>query len=125
MIRDRFGRWTLPKGRLDPGETAREAAIRETREETGLRIEIEETLGRTHYTLCRDGESLCKTVWYYLARTSEDELQPNIGEISDARWVTYETFLDHCDYGNNRKIYRRALEILAGGEHIDVTADKG
>ncbi|MFO8060021.1 MAG: NUDIX domain-containing protein [Bacillota bacterium] len=115
VIRDRFGRWTLPKGRVEPGETDHQAALREVEEETGVCARILEPLGEVQYSFWSRGLLRRKTVAYYLARAGEDqaELRAAEGEIAGARWVCAAAFLDHCDYENNREIYRRGLKRAA------------
>ena len=60
--RPRYDDWSLPKGKLEPGESWQTAAAREVEEETGLRCELGEEVGRTHY-LDRHGRE--KEVRYY------------------------------------------------------------
>src|SRR6266511_1697969 len=60
--------WTLPKGALAPGETSAEAALREVREETGYRCELERDLGPVTYWFRRDGRQIKKTVRWFLMR---------------------------------------------------------
>ena len=48
--RPKYDDWSLPKGKLDPGESWEEAAMREVEEETGLRCRLEEELEPAHYT---------------------------------------------------------------------------
>jgi diadenosine hexaphosphate hydrolase (ATP-forming) len=64
LRRTMLGEWVFPKGWLEPGETAEEAAIREVREETGLRAEIVKAAGRAAYEM--NGET--RDVAYYLMR---------------------------------------------------------
>jgi len=52
--------WTLPKGALAPGETSAEAALREVREETGYRCELERELAPVTYWFRRDGRQIKK-----------------------------------------------------------------
>jgi 8-oxo-dGTP diphosphatase len=80
--RPHYGDWTLPKGKLDPGESWEEAALREVEEETGLTCELGEELGRTFY---RDGQGREKEVRYYrMASDGEPSAQ---NEVDEVRWV--------------------------------------
>ena len=113
VIEDRFGRWTLPKGGIEPGETAPEAAAREVEEETGIPVDVLEGLGEVRYRFWSRGLLRCKRVTYFLARARGRDLQPAAGEVAGARWVDPSDFLDHCDYEENRIIYRRGLERVS------------
>lgn len=113
VIEDRFGRWTLPKGGIEPGETAPEAAAREVEEETGISVDVLEGLGEVRYRFWSRGLLRCKRVTYFLARARSRDLQPAEGEVAGARWVDRSAFLDHCDYEENRIIYRRGLRRVS------------
>src|SRR6478752_9879511 len=60
--RPRYDDWTLPKGKLEPGETEAEGALREVEEETGLRCELGPEIATTSYT---DSRGRPKTVRYW------------------------------------------------------------
>lgn len=79
--RPRYDDWSFPKGKLEPGETWEEAALREVEEETGLRCRLGREVGRTHYSV---GE-VPKEVRYF-ELTAEGEARPQ-NEVDEVRWV--------------------------------------
>ena len=116
VILDRFGRWALPKGHVDPGESPREAAIREVREETGVRAEAGAHLGTTQYRFWKRGHLRRKRVDYFLADHRGGELRAAPGEVARARWVDPGTFAERMDYPGNALIYRAALDRIGAQE---------
>jgi 8-oxo-dGTP diphosphatase len=78
----RYDDWTLPKGRLERDESARVAAVREVREETGARVALGRFLGRTRYRVGHDR----KQVDYFAARYLDGEFTPS-DEVADVRWL--------------------------------------
>ena len=83
--RPRHGDWSLPKGKLDDGEDWAEAALREVREECGLRCALEDELPTTHYVV----GGTPKTVRWWRMRVLED-LGPEArdDEVDELRWLT-------------------------------------
>ena len=69
--RARYDDWSWPKGKLDKGETIAEAAVREIREETGLRVYLGVPLAEIHYSLPNGSD---KEVHYWAARVSDKAL---------------------------------------------------
>jgi 8-oxo-dGTP diphosphatase len=82
--RPRYDDWSLPKGKLDPGETWEEAALREVREETGLECELGAELSSASY---HDRKGRSKLVRYWLMEPVGGEFAPN-DEVDELRWLT-------------------------------------
>lgn len=112
-------RLALPKGLVDPGEKALEAALREVYEETGVTAEPITKLGDTKYIYTRtwgDGERVFKIVSFYLMRYSSgriDDITPAMRiEVARARWVPLEDAPALLAYQTEKQMARRALEYV-------------
>ena len=81
--RPRYDDWTLPKGKLDPGESFETAALREVWEETGLRCRLGDELPPIGY---RDNKGRAKAVRYWLMEPAGGEFEPN-DEVDELRWL--------------------------------------
>lgn len=81
--RPRYEDWSLPKGKLDPGETLEEAALREVEEETGWRCRLGEHIGKNEY---RDRHGRSKRVDWWLMDPIDGVFEPN-DEVDEIRWV--------------------------------------
>ena len=84
--RPKYSDWSLPKGKLDPGETLEQAALREVEEETGLRCKLGAHVGKNEY---RDRHGRPKRVDWWLMEPIDGEFQPN-DEVDEIRWVPVE-----------------------------------
>jgi 8-oxo-dGTP diphosphatase len=82
--RPRYDDWSLPKGKLDPGEGWEECAVREVREETGLRCTLGRELSSTSYT---DRKGRAKVVRYWLMEIAHDDGFTPDDEVDELRWV--------------------------------------
>ena len=81
--RPRYDDWTLPKGKLEPGEEPEQAALREVEEETGLRCRLGRELESTSY---EDNKGRPKRVRYWLMEPESGEFAPN-DEVDELRWL--------------------------------------
>ena len=97
--RPRYDDWSLPKGKLDAGESFEEAALREVEEETGLRCRLVRELPAVQY----DVRSGPKVVRYWLMEV-EDETPfvPN-DEVDEVRWLEPAEALAQLSYDRERE----------------------
>jgi 8-oxo-dGTP diphosphatase len=94
-----YGDWTLPKGKLDPGESWEEAAVREVEEETGLRCDVGEEAGRTFYV---DSHGRDKEVRYFRMEPVGDPFAQN--EVDEVRWVPLADAAELLSYERDREL---------------------
>ena len=103
------GRWSFPKGHVEPGETLLQAASRETREETGIDAELLEDCPLP-VPSAREGDR--RTVWFYPARYLAGELRAQKSEVSEALWVKLSDAAEKITFEPDRTVFLRALEIM-------------
>jgi len=98
--------WAFPKGKLDKGETSRQAAVREVEEETGWRCRIETELPKSQYWFQRSGQRVKKTVrWFRMAPI--EETGETDGEVDEVAWVPVEEALGRLTHDSDRKQLKR------------------
>ncbi len=97
--RPRYDDWSLPKGKLESGEPARAAAVREVREETGLRVALGRSLVRVRYRAGRDA----KKVDYFAARALDGAFSPS-DEVDEIRWCTPSAAAELLTYDADRRV---------------------
>ncbi len=111
--------WALPKGTPDSGETLAETAIRETREETGLQVVIEEPITSISYFFMRRRTRFHKTVHFFLMRQIGGRLEDHDHEFDEVRWVQIEEALELMTHATERAVVMQAAELLAApGEEV-------
>jgi 8-oxo-dGTP pyrophosphatase MutT (NUDIX family) len=102
----------LPKGHIDPGETALQAAEREVREETGIVAEPVRELGETRYWYRRDGQTIPKTVAFYLFSYVSGDTDDHDDEVEEARWIGMSDAQAQLSHTAEREIVARAVAFL-------------
>lgn len=98
--RPRYDDWTLPKGKLDPGETDQQAAAREVEEETGMRGTLGPVVGRIRY---HDRHDRAKIVTYFAMTDASGEFTPN-DEVDELRWLPLDDAVDLLTYERDRDV---------------------
>lgn len=115
VLKHQAGHWGFPKGHIQPGETRRDAARRELREEAGIRqvVMIE---GKSWDDLYRykkaDGTVVEKNVVLFLGQVSDEYVRPGQDEISDHAWLSYEAAHQRLTFASAREILRQANEFF-------------
>lgn len=113
LIRKQKGAWSLPKGKLKPGEDELDAVLREVAEETGIRGEVEDLIGEVRYRITKPDGPRKKAVIYYLVRAIGGELKPDRQEkIVRVRWTPASLALTRLRRDRLLALLRAALTLL-------------
>lgn len=102
MHRPRYEDWTLPKGKLEPGEDSATAARREVVEETGLECELGVELSSTSYV---DQKGRPKIVRYWEMTVRAGDFVPN-DEVDRLEWLLVDRAIDRLTHERDREVLR-------------------
>lgn len=102
----------LPKGHVDPGENAEQAATREVREEAGVDADIVSKLGDVRYFYQRDGQRIFKMVRFFLFDYRDGSLDDHDDEVEEARWMPLAEAARALSYRGEREMVERALSAI-------------
>ncbi|MHC9296488.1 NUDIX hydrolase [Mycobacterium sp. LTG2003] len=100
--RPRYDDWSLPKGKLEPGETEPLTALREVAEETGYTAQLGRRLGAVTYPI----QQGTKRVWYWAAKATGGDFTPN-GEVDKLVWLPIDAAMEQLQYPYDRKVLQR------------------
>jgi 8-oxo-dGTP diphosphatase len=107
--RPRYDDWSVPKGKLDPGEDHATAAVREVEEETGLRCSLGPELWSTSYV---DRKGRPKRVRYWAMTASGGEFVPT-DEVDEVRWVLLEEAKSLLSYARDTDVLEALRRAVA------------
>ena len=106
--------WSFPKGHVEDGENEYQTAIRETKEETGIDVKIENGFRMESVYLIGKRKNTEKRVVYFTALTTRAYVVPQPEEISAFRWFFEDQFpFDHT-FENDKLIFTEALKFIKG-----------
>ncbi|HEX6460862.1 MAG TPA: NUDIX hydrolase [Thermoleophilaceae bacterium] len=94
----------LPKGHIDPGESAAEAATREVREETGVEATLIEKIEDIRYWYVRGGTRVVKVVSFFLFRYRSGSVEDHDHEVDSAEWVPLAEAPKLLSYRGEREV---------------------
>lgn len=118
LIQDSKGRWTIPKGHIEPGETAKMTARREIEEETGLKnFTVLSWLGKIHFKYRRADKLVLMTTQIYLVQSLDEREMPT-GEkwMKGIKWFTFSDALDVIEYEDIEKLMLIAKKKIRAGD---------
>ena len=98
--RPAYDDWTLPKGKVDPDETAEECALREVKEETGYKCELVRPLGCTAYV---DRRGRNKVACYWVMEVISGRFRPG-GEVDRMLWLTLSDAIKRLTYPRDKTL---------------------
>ena len=118
LIQDAKNRWTIPKGHIEPGENAKQTAIREIGEEAGLKeVNILGWLGKINFRYRRLNKLVLMTTQVYLvhAKGDTDAIQKE-DWMNDIRWFKFSDALDKIEYEDISKLMLLAMRRIRSGD---------
>jgi 8-oxo-dGTP diphosphatase len=98
--RPAYDDWTLPKGKMEPDETPEDCALREVREETGLRCELLRPVGCTAYV---DRRGRDKVACYWLMEVRGGRFKPGI-EVDRLLWLPLGAAVERLTYARDKTL---------------------
>ena len=106
------GHWDFPKGKLEPGETAQEAAIRELQEETKLSVMLVPGFEKSlQYIFKERGKLIKKTVIFFVGKANQETIMLS-REHNGYLWLTYEKAYEKLTYDNAKEVLEQANSFL-------------
>ena len=125
LIRDSYQNWGFPKGHLESGERAEDAAVREVREETGIDdLALRGQIETIDWYFRFRGQLIHKVCHFYLMETTQASTNPQQAEgITACRWVSYDDARSAISYANARKVLARAHEMIVGPPAVEADVD--
>jgi len=105
----RYMGWVMPKGTLESGETYKQTALREVREETGVNAKIIQYIGKTQYNFRGNDEIVNKTVYWYLMTSNSFYCKPQAEEyFADAGFYKQHEAYHLLKFHDEKQIMRKA-----------------
>ena len=114
LIQDSQGRWSLPKGHVEPGETYRQTAEREIKEETGLKkLSVTKFLRKVQFQYRRRELLVSMNLHIFLVQSLDQnpELKKE-GWVQDIRWTTVKDAFLKLDYVDINKVLLLAVNYI-------------
>ncbi len=106
--RPRYDDWSLPKGKLDPGESWEDAALREVEEETGVRCELGRQLPPVRYEV---KGRLKEVRWWVMRPIGQAPPEERDDEVDELRWLAPTEAAERMTYGPDADLIRTAVAL--------------
>ncbi|MBI2012283.1 NUDIX hydrolase [Candidatus Daviesbacteria bacterium] len=104
--------WGFPKGKIESGQTSKETALREVKEEGGVEALILEKIGDSKYVYTKDGEKIFKLVVMFLMKYLSGDPSLHDYEVSEANWYSYDEAMEKLSFKNDKELLIKASEKI-------------
>jgi 8-oxo-dGTP pyrophosphatase MutT (NUDIX family) len=109
-------RWQLPKGIVDPGESPQETAVREVREEAGIKTELIKLIETIEYWYRSEkyGKPVRyhKFVHFYLLEYKSGDVADHDHEVEESRWVSFDEAIGMLEFKSERDVVENARNMI-------------
>lgn len=116
--------WGFPKGNIEPGQTSRDAAIREVQEEGGITAEIVDKVGDVKYVYTRGGQRIFKVVTIYLMQYKSGDPKDHDHEVLDAKWFLPQEAYKVLSFSHDKQLLQKAVEMVDSSPFDELRASK-
>lgn len=108
------GHWDFPKGKMEPGETKQETALRELHEETGIITTLDSHFEESFNYIFRDRDRIVteKTVYFFLSQVGLDQKVKLSFEHQLYSWLDFDQAMYRLTYDNAKKVLEKAQEYI-------------
>ena len=103
--------WQFPKGWIEKEETVAKAALREVKEETGVKGRIIDKVDQVSWWFVQDGEKIFKTVTFFLVEAEEETGNFDKKEIDKIDWLPYSEAWEQLSFKQSKQLLEKAKQI--------------
>jgi len=108
-----YHKWVLPKGIIETGELAEDAALREVSEETGIKAKIINEITPTMaYKYIKNGILIDKKVEFFLMEYASGDIKDHCWEMEEVKWVQMEEVLKLLEFPTEKKVFEQAVKTF-------------
>jgi tRNA nucleotidyltransferase (CCA-adding enzyme) len=104
------GYWSFPKGHIEKGESERETAVREVKEETGLKVNLIDGF-RTKIEYYPEEYTL-KEVVFFLAKVHNENVNIQLDELADYSWLSFEKAKEKLTFDSGKRVLEEAFNFI-------------
>ncbi|MBI2020524.1 NUDIX domain-containing protein [Candidatus Daviesbacteria bacterium] len=103
--------WSFPKGWIEEGQTAEQAAVREVKEEGGVEAEILDKVGYSKYVYTLNNEKIFKVVTYFLMKYVSGDPKDHDWEVEEAGWFEVADALKTLSFSHDKELLKEAVKL--------------
>jgi len=108
-----YHKWVLPKGIIETGELAEDAALREVSEETGIKAKIINEITPTMaYKYIKNGILIDKKVEFFLMEYASGDIKDHCWEMEEVKWIPANEALELLEYPTEKRVFEQAIKIF-------------